>query len=129
MNIRYRDKSGRFISAKRASGRKQVTSQLYDGNKKIGKTVQGYYRDPKKLERYALPSLKLKKETTRYVSRRKPLPTTYYESPDFDDDPDTDTLEELEDLWQDEYEDDFPELDEMDIIDEMVDDEGEWYHE
>jgi hypothetical protein len=131
MKIRYRDTHGHMISSTKAQSRKQVVSEIYDEKtgKRIGLPVSGYYSEVKKLARDAMPKVTAR-ATKTYTPRStpKPLPRTYYaEVPDYDE-PDDDEIEELENNWQDLFEDDFGELDEyFDDLESILDDDNEWY--
>lgn len=131
MKIRYRDSHGKLISSVAARTRKQVKSEIYDEKtgKRIGTTVPGYYAEVKKLARDAMPKV-TPRQTKRYTPRPVPKKsrTTYYQSDEFDDDPDDDYIEELEYQWDDVFEEDFGELDEyFDGLDDILDDDSEWY--
>ncbi len=130
MKIRYRDAKGHFLSVKKAQRRKKVLSELYDPqtNKRIGRTVHGFYPEIKKLAREAMPPVKTRK-STEYTPRRKPKPTPrpLIETEPYEEELDDEELEELESMWQDDYQDQFGELDAMDDINELLEDEDEWY--
>ncbi len=131
MKIRYRDAKGHFLSEKKAKRRKQVRSEIYDPktNKKIGKTVSGFYSEIKKLARAVMPVVKTRKQK-EYTPRRKAKPQqrTIRVEPEFEEEElDDEELEELEAEWIDEFQDGFGELDAMDDLDELLDDEDEWY--
>lgn len=51
--------------------------------------------------------------------RRTPLPLPEDDEPDIDE-------EEFETVWEDQYEEDFPELDTFDELEDWLDHEDEW---
>ena len=117
MKIRYRSKfTGTFIKATDAGLKKfakAVVSELVDPRTKtvIGKAL-GYFTQPKKLARAAMPAMAITRSTRRYEPPPLEVP-----------DDDTDDIEQ----WE-EYSDDYPALDALDEIGEL-DDEDEWYEE
>jgi hypothetical protein len=131
MKIRYRDAHGRMISGARARTRKRVVSEIYDEKtgKRIGSPVSGYYKEIKKLARDAMPKVTTRTMKT-YTPRTtpKPIRTYYMDEPDYEGEPDDETMDELEEQWTDLYEDDFAELDEyFDDLESLLDDDNEWY--
>lgn len=143
MNIRYRDRYGRWTTPAKASRQKLVKSELYEGNKKVGKTVQGYYTQTKKLAREAMPPVKLKPQKEYKSKPAKGYTTTVthkgYRTTestiDFTDEYDSDfgsdeDYEELEELWHDEYEEEFGDLDDyLDDLEDILESDDEWYED
>jgi hypothetical protein len=138
MIILYRGKDGRFISARSAGRRKpgNVMSELREKNKSLG-VKRGYFSSVKKLTRVILPQLKLKTKKRPQVTpikvrmrgkSRFPEPdieAEYYEELDEGE------LSEYEDEWRDEFSEDsdLQGLSHMDDLEELLEDEDEWYHE
>jgi len=125
MQIRYRNRKGQFVSASKAKRLKTVKTELVDkvwvrtwaGYRNVTKSigiVQGFVTSQKKLSRMLLPKVKL----------RKPA----YRPPDLDEE--LDAFEELGDVeqWEADYQTDFPELDALDDLTDLLEDEEEWYH-
>ena len=130
MKIRYRDTQGKLISKDKASTRKKVVSEIYDEKtgRRIGSPVTGYYKEVKKLARDAMPKVTTRQMKT-YTPRSTPKPSrTYYaDEPDYEE-PDDERMDELEEQWDDLFEDDFGELDEyFDDMESILDDDSEWY--
>lgn len=116
ISIRYRDSKGHIITKSKASKLKKVRSEMVEGNKVLGRSVDGFVVDMKKLARLAMPKVKVKPQ--RILS--KPMEEDF----DFDSD---ESDEETEDEW-DSMAADFPEIDAgLDDLDSLIDDEDEWY--
>lgn len=113
-----RDKFGRFVKR----GSKTKPPQRRD---KFGRFLPSK-RKPKHVPRKRKKSLPKKSHLS---PSRKPTPEPLRFRPlDYEEDEELgDDEMELEQEWQDKYEDDFSGLDRMDDLDNLLDDVNEWY--
>lgn len=116
----YRDKYGRF--AKRGVKRKSPQPRDQYGR---------YVARPK-------PKRKKKPVSRKHLSPKfkKPIPPPTRDVPkfrfrtfDIPEGEDEEGVEELEEIWQEDYEDEFSALDAMDGLDNLMETEDEWYEE
>lgn len=124
--IIYRDVSRRMASKSSYDKKSNLTTTLRDDhNRPIG-TVKGYHSSIKKVAREFLKPVKVQRKPP---TRRKEPPIRMddeYED-EHEDEAEFDRSLEDEQAYDQDYGNMFPELDRMDDMEELLNDEDEWY--